>query len=97
MIKKHQFSHNDVRIESSKTLFSGFFEIAELVVRHKLFNGSWSQPIKREIFQRGEAVGVLLFDPANQLVGLVEQFRVGALGTARSLAIRGGCGDNGVR
>ena len=80
MIKKHQFSHNDVRIESSKTLFSGFFEIAELVVRHKLFNGSWSQPIKREIFQRGEAVGVLLFDPANQLVGLVEQFRVGALG-----------------
>ena len=80
MIKKHQFSHNDVHIESSKTLFSGFFEIAELVVRHKLFNGSWSQPIKREIFQRGEAVGVLLFDPANQLVGLVEQFRVGALG-----------------
>ena len=79
MIKKHQFSHNDVRIESSKTLFSGFFEIAELVVRHKLFNGSWSQPIKREIFQRGEAVGVLLFDPANQLVGLVEQFRVGRI------------------
>ena len=34
--------------------------------------------MKRELFQRGDAVGVLLYDPNNHLIGLVEQFRIGA-------------------
>ncbi len=50
------------------------------VVEHRLFSGGWSQPLTRELFKRGDAVAVLLYDPVNHLVGLVEQFRLGALG-----------------
>ncbi|MDE0786173.1 MAG: NUDIX domain-containing protein [Porticoccaceae bacterium] len=79
MVKKHQFSQSDVRIESRETVFQGFFRVSRFTLSHRLFRGGWSRPIKREIFQRVAAVGVLLYDPANQLIGLVEQFRVGAL------------------
>src|SRR5690606_11803578 len=44
-----------------------------------LFAGGWSRPMVREWFVRGAAVGVLLYDPRHCLVGLIEQFRVGAL------------------
>ena len=49
------------------------------VVEHRLFAGGWSQPLTRELFKRGDAVGVLLYDPVNHLIGLVEQFRLGAM------------------
>ncbi|MAJ80184.1 MAG: ADP-ribose diphosphatase [Porticoccaceae bacterium] len=48
-------------------------------LRHRLFSGGWSKSIRRELFQRGNAVGVLVFDPVNDTIGLVEQFRIGAL------------------
>jgi len=79
MIKKHRFSQSDFRLESSETVFQGFFRIASLKVSHRLFKGGWSPLVTRELFQRGDAVGVLLYDPKHQLVGLVEQFRVGAI------------------
>jgi ADP-ribose pyrophosphatase len=79
MAKKHQFHQSDVRIESQDTVFQGFFKVSRFTLSHRLFRGGWSRLLKREIFQRGSAVGVLLYDPINQLVGLVEQFRVGAL------------------
>ena len=53
--------------------------MVKLSLRHRRFDGSWTDQIQRELFQRGDAVGVLLYDPVNHLVGLVEQFRVGAL------------------
>ena len=79
MAKKHHFCRSDFLLESSETVFQGFFRVAALKISHRLFNGGWSPPITRELFQRGEAVGVLLYDPKHQLVGLVEQFRVGAI------------------
>ena len=78
MIKSHRFGQEDYRVESKETLFQGFFRITRTVVTHRLFGGGWSAPLKRELFQRGDAVGVLLFDPNNHLIGLVEQFRIGA-------------------
>ena len=73
MAKKHQFHQSDVRIESQDTVFQGFFKVSRFTLSHRLFRGGWSRLLKREIFQRGSAVGVLLYDPINQLVGLVEQ------------------------
>jgi ADP-ribose pyrophosphatase len=78
MIKSHRFGQEDYRVESKETLFQGFFRITSTVVTHRLFGGGWSAPLKRELFQRGDAVGVLLYDPNNHLIGLVEQFRIGA-------------------
>lgn len=76
---KHFFGTNDYQIDAKETVFQGFFRVVKLYLRHRRFEGGWSEPIQRELFQRGNAVGVLLYDPVNHLVGLVEQFRVGAL------------------
>ena len=69
----------DVEILERSTLYQGFFALHRLRLRHRLFAGGWSRPLTRELFVRGPAVGVLLYDPEHRLVGLVEQFRVGAL------------------
>ena len=76
---KHKFNRGDVRVITSEIAYQGFFQLRRVSLCHRLFGGGWSQPLQREIFQRGEAVGVLLYDPQNQLIGLVEQFRIGAL------------------
>ena len=78
MIKPHRFGAQDYRIESEEILFQGFFRIRKQVFRHRLFAGGWSRPLERELFQRGDAVGVLLYDPERHSIGLVEQFRAGA-------------------
>ena len=79
MTRYHRFGVDDYRVESQETAFQGFFRITRMVVSHRLFGGGWSAPLKRELFQRGDAVGVLLYDPKHHTVGLVEQFRVGAM------------------
>ena len=79
MVKKHQFSSLDVELQATEKAYKGFFDVDRVTLRHRLFGGSWSKSIKREVLSRGESVGVLLYDPNNQLIGLVEQFRIGAL------------------
>lgn len=63
--------------------FDGFFRVATLQLRHTLFAGGWSAPLRRELFLRDECVGVLLFDPARDSVVLLEQFRVGLIPSGR--------------
>jgi len=46
---------------------------------HKKFDGTLSPELSREIFVRGNATCVLLYDPQEDAVVLVEQFRVGGL------------------
>lgn len=75
---KPQFGLDDVEILERKTLFQGFFRFEELKYRHRLYEGGWSDTITREILHRGEAIGAVLYDPANDLIGLVEQIRPGA-------------------
>lgn len=79
MLKRKIFSTEDVELVARKILYQGFFRMEECSVRHRLFDGRWSRVYQRELFVRGPAVGVLLFDPQRNLVGLIEQFRVGAL------------------
>ncbi len=82
MYDKNRFTRADVKILEEQTVFQGFFEMREYRLSHRLFAGGWCRPITRELFVRGLAVGVLLYDPEKDLVGLVEQFRVGALDNA---------------
>lgn len=74
-----EFTHNDVEILSNTNSYDGFFKIQTLTLTHKLFEGGWSHPIKRELFVRGKAAGVLLYDRDNDSVILIEQFRIGSL------------------
>ena len=75
----HQFSAEDVNLIEKTTRFQGFFQIEEYLVSHRLFNGGTSKVLSREIFERGDAVAVMPFDPVRQSVVVVEQFRTGAL------------------
>lgn len=77
-------TNNDVEITSREIVYQGFFLVEKLRLRHRLFNGGWSREFTRELFVRNRTVGVLLYDPVHELVGLTEQFRVGALGTPNS-------------
>lgn len=76
---KPEFNRDDVIIEQEKIVYHGFFRLKEYRLRHRLFAGDWSESITREVFVRGDAVGVLLYDPKQHAVVLVEQFRTGAL------------------
>ncbi len=78
------FTREDVELLKNETLYKGFFRAEKITLRHRLFRGGWSAPLSREIFLRGEAVGVLLYDPVEDLVGLVEQFRIGAMDAPQS-------------
>lgn len=81
---ENQFTSEDVDILEQATVYQRFFRIDKFTLRHKLFEGGWSQPIERELFIRDEAVFVLLYDPNRDRVALVEQFRIGALQDAVS-------------
>jgi ADP-ribose pyrophosphatase len=49
-------------------------------VQHERFDGEWSSPFTREIFNYGRDVtGVLLFDPQRDKIVMVEQFRTGPM------------------
>ncbi|MEC9409465.1 MAG: NUDIX domain-containing protein, partial [Pseudomonadota bacterium] len=74
----------DVVVEAKEVAYQGFFRMEKLTLRHKRFNGEWMGPFTRELFERGQAVCVLLFDPRKDAVVLLEQFRVGALEDERS-------------
>lgn len=68
----------DVEIIEKEQPFNGYFQIDRYKLRHKLFEGSWSQPFYRECLERGHAVTVLLYDPQLDMLLFVEQFRIGA-------------------
>ncbi|MBL4780760.1 MAG: NUDIX domain-containing protein [Porticoccaceae bacterium] len=82
MLKVKSMNDGDVELISREVVYQGFFTMEKLELRHRLFAGGWSREFSRELFVRGRAVGVLLYDPERQLVGMVEQFRVGAMGLA---------------
>lgn len=71
------FDKQDVELESKERSYNGFFKIDTLRFKHRLFEGGWSETVSRELFERGDAVGILLHDPDRRKVALVEQFRIG--------------------
>lgn len=77
--KIHQFDQTDVKLHQQHCRYQGFFQINEYLVSHQLFNGGESKVLSREIFERGDAVAVIPFDPKRNSIIVVEQFRVGAL------------------
>lgn len=72
----------DVEIIRKELCFHGFFRMERYTLRHRLFNGDWSQPITRELLERGHAAAILPYDPVKDQVVLIEQFRVGAMSIA---------------
>lgn len=75
-----RFSADDVQLIAKDRVFQGYFAMDRYRVRHRTFAGGWTGDIVREVFERGHAVVVILYDPVRDEVALIEQFRIGAYG-----------------
>lgn len=78
------FGRQDLEILDKSTVFQGFFRLDRYTLRHRLFNGGWSEPMQREIFERGHAAVVLPYNADTDEVVLIEQVRLGAALTSPS-------------
>lgn len=74
-----RFNLADVEVIEKSRKYQGFFALDEYKLRHKLYAGGVSQVLTREVFERGNAVALLPYDPITDSVVLIEQFRPGAL------------------
>lgn len=75
---KADLGNADVDISSRDVVFDGFFKMRRLKLKHRHFEGGWSEPFQRELFCRGDAVAGILYDPKLDAIALIEQFRTGA-------------------
>jgi len=73
------YGSGDVEVETRETVFKGYFRMDALTLRHRRFDGSWTDGIRREMFERGDAVAVLPWHVESDKVILIEQFRPGAI------------------
>lgn len=65
-------------------ILDGYFKMHRYRLRHSSFHGGWCKEIVRERIEHLAAVSVLLYDPGQDSVVLVEQFRIGLMGLAAS-------------
>lgn len=72
------------KILDKQIIYDGFFQMERYRLQHTLFEGGMSEPLSRELFERGHAVAVLLYDPRMDAVVMVEQFRIGCLDRTES-------------
>lgn len=75
----NSMTYQDVEIIERKRVYQGYFAIDRYRLRFRLYNGGWSNVIDREIFERGQSVTLLPYDPILDQVVLIEQFRPGAI------------------
>jgi nudix-type nucleoside diphosphatase (YffH/AdpP family) len=64
-----------VEIISKRLIFNDFFKIQEAILRYLRFDGKMSEPVRRLVFERGDAVAAILFNRDTQRVELINQFR----------------------
>lgn len=71
--KKYELIHREA-------LFQGYYRVERFHIRQKLDDGSWSDVFSREVFDANKfAATVLLFDPQQDKVVMIEEFRVGPM------------------
>ncbi len=61
-----------------ETKYKGFFRIDLRQFRYTKFDGNMSEVVTREMFERGNAVAVLMYDPTADCVVMIRQFLSGA-------------------
>lgn len=74
-----------VEVLASERVLDDVFRLERVRLRFERFDGTMSAPITRLLFERGDAVAVLPYDPDTRRVLLVRQFRYPA-------HVRGGSG-----
>ncbi|NOR80823.1 MAG: ADP-ribose diphosphatase, partial [Methyloprofundus sp.] len=69
----------EFKVIQKEAMYQGFFNLNRYQVQHTLFAGGWSEVLTRELFQRGNCVAVLLYDPDTDKLVIIEQFRMGPM------------------
>lgn len=67
--------HNDLQVIDYHRAHTDFFAFDQVRLRHRRYDGAMSEPIARGFMMSAEAVVVLIYDPTQDQVLLVEQFR----------------------
>lgn len=77
-------TRDDVEVLKLEAAYQGYFRMDRYHLRHRLYDGGWTSPMSREVFERGHAVAVLPYDPDRDRLIVIEQFRAGAFAAADS-------------
>ena len=72
-------AHPEVEIIEVAKGFERFLRMEVIRFRHRRFSGEWSAPQTHDVLRRGQAVGIVLYDPDRDTTVLIEQFRLPAL------------------
>ena len=67
------------KIIDKKNLYDGFFEMNEVTLKYRKYDGNWSNNIKRELFGGAQVAAVLPYDPMSKEIILIQQFRPGTI------------------
>jgi nudix-type nucleoside diphosphatase (YffH/AdpP family) len=68
----------DVEVVKRDLPYAQYFDVEDITLRHKRFDGTQSDAMARSVLRAADAVTVLPYDPVLDQVVLVEQFRPGA-------------------
>jgi len=71
----------DVILHSRMRGYAGFFAFDELELQYRRYDGTMSEVLNRGYLAHAEAVVVLIYDPARDMVLTVEQFRAPLYGS----------------
>jgi ADP-ribose pyrophosphatase len=67
-----------IEILARDTVYDGFLRVDRYRLRHSLYAGGVSRTLVRERVERLRAAAILLYDPDQDCVVMIEQFRIGA-------------------
>lgn len=80
----HKYTKKDVKVLKKETLHKRYFETNLYHLKHRTFDGGWTPEFTREVFERGHAAAVLLYDPDRSEFVMLEQFRFPAMETSET-------------
>ena len=72
-------ARSDVEIIEATTPFERFLRVDTIRFRHRLFSGELSAAHTYDVLRQGAAAAIVLYDPDQDAVVLIEQFRLPAL------------------
>lgn len=78
------FTTDDVEVVEKIREYDGYFKVERYLIKHRKHEGGWTEVMSREIFERGHATAVLLYDPDLERMVFIEQFRAGAYAAFQS-------------
>ncbi len=69
----------DFKVLSNKRAYAGFLKIDVIEVKRGRFDSDETDTIRREVMERGDAVGIIAYDPMQDLVIVGRELRAGVL------------------